>query len=92
MGESGEWGESARSELGVLQMITREDSGSTAVLRMAHGKVSALDVDFSTLPPSLCKTILEGFEFQRDWLDVMSKRNARYLARWGPGLRERSKG
>ena len=27
-------------------MITREDSGSTAVLRMAHGKVSALDVDF----------------------------------------------
>ena len=52
----------------------------------------ALNVDFSTLPPSLCKTILEGFEFQRDWLDVLAKRNADYLERWGPGLRERSKG
>jgi NAD(P)-dependent dehydrogenase (short-subunit alcohol dehydrogenase family) len=51
----------------------------------------ALNVDFSTLPPSLCETILEGFEFQRDWLDVLAKRNADYLERWGPGLRERSK-
>jgi NAD(P)-dependent dehydrogenase (short-subunit alcohol dehydrogenase family) len=51
----------------------------------------ALEVDFSTLPPSLCKTILEGFEFQRSWLDLLSKRNAHYLESWGPGLRERSK-
>jgi enoyl-CoA hydratase len=27
-------------------VIVREDSGSIAVLRMAHGKVSALDVEF----------------------------------------------
>jgi NAD(P)-dependent dehydrogenase (short-subunit alcohol dehydrogenase family) len=50
----------------------------------------ALEVDFSTLPPSLCKTLLEGFEFQRKWLDVQSRRNARYLERWGPKLRERA--
>jgi NAD(P)-dependent dehydrogenase (short-subunit alcohol dehydrogenase family) len=51
----------------------------------------SLEVDFSTLPPSLCKAILAGFEFQRDWLDVQAKRNARYLERWGPGLRERGR-
>jgi hypothetical protein len=52
----------------------------------------ALKVDFSTLPPSLCRSILEGFEFQSDWLDVLVKRNAHYVESWGPGLRERSKG
>jgi NAD(P)-dependent dehydrogenase (short-subunit alcohol dehydrogenase family) len=51
----------------------------------------SLEVDFSMLPPSLCKAMLEGFEFQRDWLDVQSKRNARYLERWGAALRERAK-
>ena len=51
----------------------------------------ALTPDFSTLPPSLCKSILDGFEFQHDWLKVLSDRTAHYLEAWGPGLREQSR-
>jgi NAD(P)-dependent dehydrogenase (short-subunit alcohol dehydrogenase family) len=47
--------------------------------------------DFSRLPPSLCGLILDGLEFQRDWLAVLSDRTAEYLERWGPGLLERSR-
>ncbi len=36
-------------------MISREDSGSVAVIRMAHGKVSALDVPF-------CETLVKAFQ------------------------------
>jgi NAD(P)-dependent dehydrogenase (short-subunit alcohol dehydrogenase family) len=50
----------------------------------------ALTPDFSALPASLCKLVLDGFEFQRDWLKVLSDRTARYIEAWGPGLRERS--
>ena len=34
----------------------------------------ALTPDFSTLPASLCKLLLEGFEFQQEWLKVLSER------------------
>jgi NAD(P)-dependent dehydrogenase (short-subunit alcohol dehydrogenase family) len=50
----------------------------------------ALTPDFSTVPASVCRLILDGFEFQRDWLNVLSGRTAHYLETWGPGLRERS--
>ncbi len=51
----------------------------------------ALTPDFSTVPAPLCGMILDGMEFQRDWLKVLSDRTARYLDTWGPGLRERSR-
>jgi NAD(P)-dependent dehydrogenase (short-subunit alcohol dehydrogenase family) len=51
----------------------------------------ALTPDFSMLPPSLCKLIVDGFEFQRDWLEVLSSRTAHYLDAWGPGLRAQSR-
>lgn len=43
-------------------------------------------VDFSVVPPSLCALILDGLEFQRDWLKVLSSRTEQALARWSPGL------
>lgn len=51
----------------------------------------AVKPDFSTVPASLCKQMLDGFEFQRDWLAVLSERTSRYLETWGPGLLERSR-
>jgi NAD(P)-dependent dehydrogenase (short-subunit alcohol dehydrogenase family) len=51
----------------------------------------ALTPDFSTVPAPICRLLLDGLEFQRDWLSVLSDRTARYLDTWGPGLLERSR-
>jgi NAD(P)-dependent dehydrogenase (short-subunit alcohol dehydrogenase family) len=51
----------------------------------------ALTPDFSPVPPSICKLLLDGLEFQTEWLKVLSDRTARYLDTWGPGLLERSR-
>jgi hypothetical protein len=52
----------------------------------------AKDVDFSTLPPPLCALILDGLQFQRDWLGVLSARTDQYLANWSKGLKAASAG
>jgi NAD(P)-dependent dehydrogenase (short-subunit alcohol dehydrogenase family) len=45
------------------------------------------DVDFSVVPEPLRALILDGLEFQRDWLKVLSSRTENYLAKWAPGLK-----
>jgi NAD(P)-dependent dehydrogenase (short-subunit alcohol dehydrogenase family) len=47
----------------------------------------AKDVDFSVIPDFLRASILDGLQFQREWLEVLSTRTEHYLARWSPGLR-----
>lgn len=47
----------------------------------------AKEVDFSVVPPALRDLILDGLQFQREWLTVLSGRTDRYLARWSAGLR-----
>ena len=48
------------------------------------------DVDFSVVPEALCALILDGLQFQREWLRVLSTRTDDYLAKWSPGLKARS--
>jgi NAD(P)-dependent dehydrogenase (short-subunit alcohol dehydrogenase family) len=45
------------------------------------------DVDFSVVPEPLRRLILDGLEFQREWLKVLSARTEQYLARWSAGLK-----
>jgi NAD(P)-dependent dehydrogenase (short-subunit alcohol dehydrogenase family) len=45
------------------------------------------DLDFSVVPESLRTLILDGLEFQREWLRVLSTRTDNYLAKWSPGLK-----
>jgi NAD(P)-dependent dehydrogenase (short-subunit alcohol dehydrogenase family) len=47
----------------------------------------AKDVDFSVLPAPLRELILDGLEFQREWLKVLSTRTENYLAKWSAGLK-----
>jgi NAD(P)-dependent dehydrogenase (short-subunit alcohol dehydrogenase family) len=48
------------------------------------------DVDFSVVPEALCQLILEGLQFQREWLAVLSARTETYLTKWSPGLKARA--
>ncbi len=45
------------------------------------------DLDFSVVPEALRAQILDGLEFQREWLHALSTRTESYLARWSPGLK-----
>lgn len=45
------------------------------------------DLDFSVLPESLRTLILDGLQFQREWLKVLSTRTENYLVKWSPGLK-----
>ncbi len=45
------------------------------------------DVDFSVVPESLRTLILDGLQFQREWLKVLSTRTENYLEKWSAGLR-----
>ena len=47
----------------------------------------AKDVDFSVIPDFLRASILDGLQFQTEWLKVLSTRTEHYLERWSPGLR-----
>jgi NAD(P)-dependent dehydrogenase (short-subunit alcohol dehydrogenase family) len=47
----------------------------------------AKDIDFSVVPEALRTLILDGLQFQREWLEVLSTRTESYLAKWSPGLR-----
>ena len=46
----------------------------------------AKDVDFSELPGALKTLILDGLQFQREWLAVLSARTEQCLSRWSAGL------
>jgi hypothetical protein len=50
----------------------------------------AKDLDFSVVPESLRALILDGLQFQREWLKVLSTRTEQYLARWSAGLKGHS--
>jgi NAD(P)-dependent dehydrogenase (short-subunit alcohol dehydrogenase family) len=45
------------------------------------------DVDFSMIPAALRTLILDGLQFQREWLAVLSTRTDTYLAKWSAGLK-----
>jgi NAD(P)-dependent dehydrogenase (short-subunit alcohol dehydrogenase family) len=45
------------------------------------------DVDFSVVPEGLRALILDGLQFQREWLTVLSTRTENYLAKWSAGLK-----
>jgi NAD(P)-dependent dehydrogenase (short-subunit alcohol dehydrogenase family) len=45
------------------------------------------DLDFSVLPESLRTLILDGLQFQREWLKVLSARTENYLEKWSAGLK-----
>ena len=46
----------------------------------------AKDVDFSVIPDFLRASILDGLQFQSEWLKVLSTRTEHYLKRWSSGL------
>jgi NAD(P)-dependent dehydrogenase (short-subunit alcohol dehydrogenase family) len=50
----------------------------------------AKDLDFSVVPEALRALILDGLQFQREWLNVLSTRTEQYLARWSAGLKGHS--
>jgi NAD(P)-dependent dehydrogenase (short-subunit alcohol dehydrogenase family) len=50
----------------------------------------AKDLDFSVVPEALRALILDGLQFQREWLNVLSIRTEQYLARWSAGLKGHS--
>jgi NAD(P)-dependent dehydrogenase (short-subunit alcohol dehydrogenase family) len=47
----------------------------------------AKDVDFSVVPEAIRTLILDGLEFQREWLKVLSTRTEDCLAKWADGLK-----
>jgi len=51
----------------------------------------AKDVDFSVVPESLRTLILDGLQFQREWLKVLSTRTENYFERWSAGLKSGGK-
>jgi NAD(P)-dependent dehydrogenase (short-subunit alcohol dehydrogenase family) len=50
------------------------------------------DVDFSVVPESVRTLILDGLQFQREWLKVLSTRTENYLAKWSAGLEGTGRG
>jgi NAD(P)-dependent dehydrogenase (short-subunit alcohol dehydrogenase family) len=48
------------------------------------------DLDFSVVPEGLRTLILDGLQFQREWLEVLSTRTENYLAKWSAGLKGHS--
>jgi NAD(P)-dependent dehydrogenase (short-subunit alcohol dehydrogenase family) len=48
------------------------------------------DLDFSAMPQQLRTMIMDGLQFQREWLKVLSARTDNYLARWSEGLQAHS--
>ena len=50
------------------------------------------DLDFSVVPESLRTLILDGLQFQREWLKVLSTRTENYLAKWSAGLKGAGRG
>lgn len=48
--------------------------------------MGAKEVDFSIVPAPIRDLILDGLQFQRDWLTVLFGRTEHYFVKWSAGL------